>query len=155
MVSGHLIAEYDEQSEGTDPSVGRFLVPADKRLLQLEGEKLQAGSTLGKALSFAVGTLQNYFVQDERGNRYKVVGKYAIADVNGTKTVEIQYFSDPIGAIGGMAKFSKINEKTLKRDDRFVLLFLVDPGARIVRFSTGGAATRADDLTSQNLVAPD
>ncbi len=155
MVSGHLIADYNNQAEGSDPPVAKFHVPADKRLLQFEGEKLQAGSTLGKALSFAVATLQNYFVQDERGRRYKVTGKYAIADVNGTKTIEVQYFSNPVGAIGGMGKFSKINEKTLKRDDRFVLLFLVDPGATIVRFSTGGAATRADDLTSQNLTAPD
>ncbi len=38
---------------------------------------------------------------------------------------------------------------------RFALLFLVDPGARITAFSTGGDSTRRDDLTGENLVAPD
>ena len=66
----------------------------------------------------------------------------------------MQYFSEPVGSIGGIGEFTRVNEKNLKSDDTFVLLFLVDPGARIVSFSTGGAASRKDDLTGSRLVAP-
>ena len=68
--------------------------------------------------------------------------------------LEIQYFPEVAGSVGGVGKFNRIKEDKLKRDEPLVLLFLVDPGARIVSFSTGGDATRRDDLTSDNLVAP-
>jgi len=154
LVGGHLVAEADKQAGGKDPPVSKFFVPEDKRLLQLNVSKLQARSGLGQAITFAVATLQNYFVQDANGNRYEVVGKYAIANVNGTKIVEIEYFSQKAGSLGQMGKFDRIKEKELKDDDQFVLLFLVDPGAQVTKFSTGGEATRADDLTVENLVAP-
>lgn len=154
MVGGHLIGEFDAQAEGTQPAIRKFDVPRDKRLLHLRTEGLQSKSTLGKALSQAVRTAQNYFVTDARGRRYKIIGKYAIATVNGTKIVEVQYFKDQAGTIGGLGKFSRIDETRLTARDHFALLFLVDPGARIVSFSTGGAATRRDDLTAENLTAP-
>jgi hypothetical protein len=90
----------------------------------------------------------------EGGNPYQVVGKYAIAAVNGTRMIEVQYFSNQAGSIGGLGKFDKIKDADLKDDYQLVLLFLVDPGVRIISFSTGGDATRADDLKSENLVAP-
>jgi hypothetical protein len=154
LVGGQLVAEVDKQTGGADPPVSKFAVPEDKRLLQLNVAKLQSRSGLGQAINFAVSTVQNYFVQDTNGNRYEVAGKYALADVNGTKFIEIQYFSQKTGTIGQLGKFDRIREKELKADDQFVLLFLVDPGTHITKFSTGGEATRADDLTVENLVAP-
>ncbi|MDO8630165.1 MAG: CvpA family protein [Phycisphaerales bacterium] len=154
LVGGQLVAEVDKQTGGADPPVSKFAVPEDKRLLQLNVAKLQTRSGLGQAINFAVSTVQNYFVQDANGNRYEVVGKYALADVNGTKFIEIQYYSQKTGTIGQLGKFDRIREKELKPDDQFVLLFLVDPGTHITKFSTGGEATRADDLTVENLVAP-
>ena len=67
----------------------------------------------------------------------------------------MQYFPDQAGTMGGLGKFDRIDEKKLKKDDDIVLLFLVDPGAEIVTFNTGGSASRADDLRSQNLKAPE
>lgn len=154
LVDGHLVGDVDKQAAGTESPVTKFAVPEDKRLLQLNTGFLQARSGLGRAVSFAVGTVQNYQVMAEGGAPYQVVGMYAIADVNGTKTVEVQYFSNQAGSIGGVGKFDKIKDADLKGDYQFVLLFLVDPGARIVSFSTGGDSTRRDDLTSENLVAP-
>ena len=57
----------------------------------------------------------------------------------------------------GLGQFEHIDERKLDDNADYVLvyLFLVEPGARIVRFSTGGSADRADDLTEENLVAPD
>jgi len=154
LVDGHLVGEVDQQASGTDVPVTKFAVPDDKRLLQLNTGFLQARSGLGRAVSFAVGTAQNYLVLAEGGNPYQVVGKYAIAAVNGTRMIEVQYFSNQAGSIGGLGKFDKIKDADLKDDYQLVLLFLVDPGVRIISFSTGGDATRADDLKSENLVAP-
>lgn len=154
MVSGHLIGDLDQQESGGDKEVSKFEVPEDKRLLHLSSVRLKARSTLGRALSQAVVTVQNYFVQAKNGQQYTIVGKYAIANVRGKQVVEIQYFSNRSGSIGGFDKFSQIDESKLGPNDQFVLLFLVDPGARIVAFSTGGSSTRRDDLTDQNIVAP-
>ena len=154
LVDGHLVGEVDQQASGTDVPVTKFAVPDDKRLLQLNTGFLQARSGLGRAVSLAVGTAQNYLVMAEGGNPYQVVGKYAIATVNGTRMIEVQYFSNQAGSIGGLGKFDKIKDADLKDDYQLVLLFLVDPGVRIISFSTGGDATRADDLKSENLVAP-
>lgn len=154
LVSGHLLGEVGQQADGTNQAVSKFRVPRDKRLLQLNVQRLRSGSAFGQALSLAIATVQNYTVMDEGGNRYLVAGKYAVASVRGRKIVEVQYFSEPVGSIGGMGKFRRIDEKNLKADDEFILLFLVDPGVRIVSFSTGGSASRQDDLTSENLIAP-
>lgn len=155
LTRGHLVGSVGDQESGSNRPVERFDVPADKRLLHLSTVQLQARSGLGRALSSAVQVAQNYFVDDDKGRRYQIVGKYAVATVGGGRTVEVIYFRDPVGSIGGMGKFSRINEKKLTSADVYALLFLVDPGARIVRFSTGGSATRADDLIAQHIVAPD
>lgn len=155
LIDGHLVAVVDEQEDGTDPPVSKLEVPSDKRLLHLNTGYLQARSGIGRIVSQAVGTLQNYTVESEDGREYKVCGKYARADDDGTEVFEVQYFSSPVGTIGGLGNFRRIRDRHLKGDYEFVLLFLVDPGAKIVRFSTGGASTRADNLASEDLVAPD
>lgn len=155
IVVGHLVGNVSDQAEGKDTPISKFSVPDDKRLLQLATIKLHARSGLGRIFTQVISTVQNYYVEDERGRQYKTVGKYAIASVNGQDIFEVQYFSKEGGAIGGLGKFNRINEKRLNAQDTFALLFLVDPGARITTFSTGGDATRSDDLSSENLVAPD
>lgn len=154
LVNGHLVGEFDQQASGTETPVTKFEVPSDKRLLQLHTQKLQAKSTLGHAMTFATETVQSYSVVDDQGRQFPVVGKYGVADVNGTRTIEIQYFPEQTQLVGGFGKFDKIKNDDLKGDYEFVLLFLVDPGSRIVSFSTGGSANRADDLKGENLVSP-
>jgi hypothetical protein len=154
LKNGKLVGEVVRQANGPDPPVSKFEVPEDMRLLQLSSVRLRARSTLGRALSKAVTTVQNYFVEDSSGNRYSLVGKYAIAEVRGVKYIEVQYFSGPTGSMGGLGAFGEIREGDLKPDDEFALLFLVKPGARIVAFSSGGSSSRRDDLTEENLTAP-
>jgi hypothetical protein len=156
LLEGHLVGYVDEQESGKDEAVSRFQVPEDKRLLQLNVGYLQARSGLGRAISFAVATLQNYTVEDDKGAQYKIIGKYIIADVEGRQVIEVEYFGDaPVGSIGGLGPFEKIKESNLKGEYELVFLFLVEPGARITSFSTGGPATRRDDLSQENLVAPE
>ena len=154
LADGHLVGYIDEQEGGTDPAVRRFDVPSDKRLLHLNTEVLKTRSSLGGALSFAVKTLQNFIVTDSQGRQYRVVGKYAIADVEGRQVIEVQYFSHQVGSVGGVGKFEKLKDRHFKKDYQFVLLFLVEPGAEIDNFTTGGAASRRDDLRGENLIAP-
>lgn len=155
IVAGHLVGNVSDQAGGKDRPISKFSVPEDKRLLQLSTIKLKARSGLGRIFTQVISTVQNYYVEDDRGRQYKIVGKYAMANVNGQQVFEVQYFSELIGGIGGLGKFSRIQEKNLGPQDTFALLFLVDPGARITAFSTGGDATRRDDLAGENLVAPD
>lgn len=152
--SGHLLGEVDKQEGGTDPVLSRFDVPSDKRLLHLNVGALKARSTLGRALSQAVKVAQNYVVQDAAGRQYKFIGKYALASVRGQKIIEVQYFPKQVGTVGGVGAFSRIKEDRLGNDGQLVLLFLVEPGVQIVSFSTGGSASRRDDLRSENLTAP-
>jgi hypothetical protein len=115
--------------------------------------RLQAQSGLGRILSQVVTTVENYHVADSAGNRYPVVGKYAVANVNGRDTLELQYFGG--GDAGGrMRPFDRIKDSHMRGDHGLVLLFLVRPGAQITGFSSGSEITRAEDLSGENLTAP-
>jgi len=153
--NGHLGAELDKQEAGSSPAIRAFEVDRDKRLLQLNMKRLHTRSGLGGALDLAGRTVQNYIVEDNRGNQYRIIGEYAIANVDGTQTMEVQYFPDQAGSIGGLGPFNRIKDRHLEKDYELVLLFLVDPGVTIKSFSAGGSAQRRDDLASENLVAPD
>jgi hypothetical protein len=153
LVSGHLIGETEAQASGTQPPVTRFAVPEDKRLLQLSVARLQAGSTLGRAMARAIEVAQSYRVTDENGGQHPLVGKWAVATTRGRERVEVEYFPPPSGSMGGLGPFAYIQEQRLTPRDDFVLLFLVDPGVRIVSFSSGGRGGE-EDLTAQNLTAP-
>lgn len=152
---GHLIGEVEAQEKGGDQAISKFEVPPDKRLLKLGVTALQARSGLGRAISFAAGTVQNYVVEDSQGRQYLLCGKYAIANAGSKQVIEIQYFPESEGTqIGGLGKFERIAEDKLGKDDELVFLFLVEPGAQIISFSTGTSANRRDDLASENIVAP-
>jgi len=155
LVGGHIVAVADEQEGGSDPPVSKLRVPDDKRLLHLNVGILGARSGLGRIISQTLAVVQNYTVTAAQGGVYKIIGKYALADVSGQQVFEVQYFPDPAGTMGGLGKFDRIDENKMKADDDIVLLFLVDPGAKIETFNTGGSASRADDLRSQNLTAPE
>jgi hypothetical protein len=155
LVHGHLVGEVGQQAAGSDPPVTKFAVPEGKRLLHLNTGFLEARSGLGRALSRAVAIAQNYTVMDDRGNPYPIAGKYAIADVNGTRVVEVQFAPDENALMGGgLGPFERVKDDHLKGDYQLVMLFAVNPGVKIVSFSTGGDATRKDDLTAENLTAP-
>ena len=154
IANGHLVADVQEQAEGTGRLIKSFDVPPDKRLLQLNMTRLHTRSGIGKILDQAGQVAQNYFVEDDSGNQYLIIGKYAIANVDGKRLLEVQYFPNQAGTIGGLGKFKKIKDRHLKKDYELVLLFLIEPGATVTSFSAGGSALRRDDLRSENLVAP-
>lgn len=156
LEAGHLHGVVANQgAERNQPPVSRFTVPPDKRLLHLSVQSLQAGSVLGKALSLAVTTMKNYLVTDDKGRPYRPVGAYIIADSGGTRYIEIQYFPESAELAGrAIGPWSKLNERQLRGDYTYVLLYLVEPGARLVRFTTGGGRVQPVDLGNMDLVAP-
>jgi len=151
LESGHVVAVLGE--EGSSAAIEGFQVPEGSALLQVSVEDLRAGSTLGRALSFAVKTIRNYLVTDDRGKRYEMVGQYAIAEVDGQQIIEVQYFPEQIGSLGrGIREFQRIKRRHLERSDtQIYYLYLVDSGRTAVSFGTG---RRTVDLKGRNLVAP-
>ncbi|HUU84073.1 MAG TPA: CvpA family protein [Phycisphaerae bacterium] len=153
MQVGHVVASLEGQGRTAGlPAITRFEVPTGKRLLQLDVQRLRAGSTLGRALNFAVTTLRNYLVTDDVGEKYELVGQYAIANVDGEQVIEVQYFPQQIGSMGrGVGQFDRIKKRHLEqRDTTLVYLFLVNTGRQVVEFSTGRGGA---NLRGENLVA--
>lgn len=156
LANGHVYGNAGEQGGDGSNKLTTFAVPAGKRMFQLDVQQLRAGSTLGQALNFAVTSLKDYQLNDEAGNRYPVVGQFAQANVDGVDVVEVQYFPETAEMLnrGGMRPFRRIRKSDLESDQsRLVLLFLVQPGAKLTEFTTG-AGRRPTDLRSFNLTAP-
>jgi uncharacterized membrane protein required for colicin V production len=153
LKEGHIIATINKDDGGRE--VTRFDVPDGKSLLQIDAVNLRAGSILGKAKSFAVKTVQNYIVTDDAGTQYKLCGQIALADVGRDRVVEVQYYPETIGSIGGVKPFSKIKDRDMSDSDSYELyfLFLIDSGRTVVSFSTSGRS-RGEDISDLNLVAP-
>lgn len=156
---GELLADLDKQDGGSGRNslVERLWIPEDKRLLQFSASNLRAGSTLGKAKQFAVKVIENYEIHGDGGQTYTMVGKYAIAEVSGQELFELQYFPE-YAAAGARThrQFQKIRDRHLSGNNyTLVFLYLIDPGVQVVKFSTGGSSSYAQDLRQMNLVAPD
>jgi hypothetical protein len=153
LVSGHLMGKMDEQTGSG--GLTRFQVPQGQALLQIDARVLQAGSILGRAKSFAVSSLRNYLVTDDAGKQYRICGQIAIADVGNDRVCEIQYYPEVIGSIGGVKRFRRIRERSLRQgsDYEMYFLFVIDSGRKVMNFSTTG--TRGgQDISGLNLVAP-
>ncbi|MCH7720805.1 MAG: CvpA family protein [Planctomycetes bacterium] len=155
---GELLADLDKQdgSSSRNALVERLWIPNDKRLLQFSATNLQARSTLGRAKQFAVKVLENYEIHGANGQTYTMVGKYAIAEVGGQQLFELQYFPE-YAAAGARThrQFQRIRDRHLSGNYTLVFLYLIDPGVELVKFSTGGSSSYAQDLRQMNLVAPD
>ena len=158
LVEGHVLGNWDNQGQtGANPTLETFDVPGDKRLFQLDVKELQARSLYGRALSFAVKSVKDYFLHDESGRVYPVVGQYVIADVDGIEVVEIQYYPEQVQIMnrGGIRDFKQVKKRHLRgKNYRLAYLFLVEPGAKLTEFTTG-KGRRPTDLEQYNLVAPD
>lgn len=152
---GSVAASTAVQDENAVSVLKKFKVPDDKRLLHLSVGSLQARSLFGRALGSAVAVAQNYTVDGDNGQIYKIIGKYARAQLdNADDMFELQYYPNAVGTIGGLRKFSRIQKRHLDDDADVVFLFLIDPGVKIEYFSTGGRTSRRDDLRGDDLVAP-
>ena len=155
--SGHIHGWLPDQgTRQRDVPVSRFDVPTDKRLLHLSVENLQPGSTLGRALNLAVTTMKNYIVTDSVGRQYRPVGSYVIARIGVNDYVEIQYAPEYAEITGrGVRPWAKMRDNFLHGDYTYAFLYLIEPGAKLARFNTGGSGFGTHDLAQLNLAAPE
>lgn len=151
----HFYLDLPDQPP-TDEAVTKFFVPEGKKMVQVGADKKDALSLFGRALSFATNVAGQIRISDSEGHDYFAIGVYAAAPVGGKKVLEIQYYPESEQPEMALKKNKpkKVTESVLraaKPDDRiFGYLFLVDPGVKIVSFSSGarnaGKQTLAIDV---------
>ena len=149
-----LIAPLDKDWHpvpGNQAQIERFEVPAGMRLLHISVERLQAGSTYGKALRVCRENVQDFYLIDSKGKEYCPVGLYAMADLQGKKTFELIYLDETEREMARLPKPTKIHRDDLRNEYALVYLFHVPPGTRPKEVHTGGHAV---ELTQFNYVVP-
>jgi hypothetical protein len=152
LLNGHLLANLDEQ--GTNGGLTALRRPEGKAILQINAEVLRGGSTLGSAKSFAVKNIRNYIVTDDMGSPYKICGQIAVAKVGSEKIIEVQYYPEFVGSIGGVKNFRRIKDRHLTGSNyEMYFLFVIDSGRKVMTFSTTGSSG-GQDLSGLDLVAP-
>jgi len=152
--SGHVVVDLSQHKiVPAMLGVSRLAVPPGKRLLQLPLREVFAYSLAGRAIAFTLKTLrQQWRVVDSTGHMYFPIGALAIANVGGHRVLELQYWPDAPMPERALKPFRRIRDSDFQQpDSKLYYLFLVRPGARIVKFTTGRAET---DLSHLNLVAP-
>ena len=150
----HFFVDVPEEEISPDRQVKEFLVPGNKRMIQIGASVLQAESMYGKALSFANRVAAQITIRDSNGQAYFAIGQYAAAQVEGRQVFEIQYYPDAGMPERCLKKPKRVTNRILTRGGRdktkFGYLFLVDPGVTIVSFHAG----RTGSQTLPNIQAP-
>ncbi|HWL92999.1 MAG TPA: CvpA family protein [Phycisphaerae bacterium] len=130
----------------SEERVTEFDVPEGKRMVQIGADVLKQSSMYSRAIGFANRVLAQIKIIDDKGNEYYAIGFYAAAEQNGTWTIEVQY--DPNSEVPERAlkKPTKVTHNIMnqagKDKTKFGFLFIVEPGAKIVKFSAGAKETQ-------------
>ncbi|NLE60285.1 MAG: CvpA family protein [Planctomycetes bacterium] len=140
-----------EPANGSKQPLESFDVPENARLLQVNVERLQPGSSLGKILQTTVEVVRNIYLIDSNNKQYMPVGKYAIATIRGETIFELTYLDETARGFVRMRGFEHIRFEDLKGQYAYVFLFHLPPGAKPAKFHTGRANIALDQF---NLVAP-
>jgi hypothetical protein len=156
LQAGHIHGVLRDQGrEGGATPISGFDVPPGKQLLHLNVVALKPASVLGRALDLVITTMKNYVLTDDKGQQYLPVGAYIISMVGFNETIEIQYYADADAMAGRtIGPWARLKKSHVQRATTYMLLYLVEPGTRLVSFSTGGSAMQAVDLSEADLVAP-
>jgi uncharacterized membrane protein required for colicin V production len=138
--AGHFYTEVSEKELPADSRVTAFEVPKDKRLVQIGAEQNMPESLFGRALNYAAKVAAQPRLTTGDGTNYFAIGVYSAAKVGGKMIFEIQYWPEAETPDRCLKEAKKVNAnvmKDAKPDERkFGYIFLVDPGAEIVSFST-------------------
>ncbi len=138
FVSGRIVGDRErlEASEG-EATVGKFKRPAGSRLCQVRYKPYQAQTLVGDVFNYAARTLNQYWAEDNEGNRYPLVGYFAIVPRSrGTTYLELFFAGGPDDPLSitfrGMLDFKHIEPRELTQEEAELgLLFLVPPGKTI------------------------
>ncbi len=149
---GHFHAAWPQEEAEPAVAVTTFWVPDGYELYQLSVAREEAQSIFGRALQFARRTLAQYVVRDDRGNVHFRAGEIRIADVDGQRLIELQYWpgcataADPNDAGGAddigqqercIREFTRISDKAMTDTSELIYLFLLPKGATPEEFDIG------------------
>jgi hypothetical protein len=138
----HFYLDLPEQPP-TEGAVTKLFVPEGKKMVQVGADKKDALSLFGRALNFATNVAGQIRITDSEGKDYFAIGVYSAAPIGGKTVFEIQYYPESEQPETALKKNKpkKVTENVLrgtKPDKRiFGYLFLVDPGVKIMSFSSG------------------
>lgn len=136
----HIVVELPDDFEPTG-DIREFDVPGGKRMVQVGSERTDPLSLFGRAVNYAAGAVGQTKITDANGNDYFAIGVYSIAPVEGRTIMELQYHPEaqmPERCLEQPRKVKRSHLNDAPEDQRrFGFLFLVDPGVKIVRFSSG------------------
>ncbi len=138
---GHFYVVATDGQIDPGSEVTEFFVPSGKRMVQIGAEPTNPQNVLGKALSFAVQTTGQIMVRSADGRSYFAQGIYSRAPVGGQTVFEVQYWPDAQMPERCLRKALKLTTNILRNvqpsELQFGYIFLVDPGVKIVSFSSG------------------
>lgn len=154
LAGGRIFAHLDERWQpqpGNQAAIQSLDVPAGMHLLQLNVNRVRAGSLLGQVMKFASSGVRSFSAVDAGRAQYPAIGVYAMAMAGGRPSFELIYLNE-IERIGGrLPKLDRINEDTLQNDDVYCFLFIVPSGTKITGMNVGNKFL---DMSQDNLVAP-
>jgi hypothetical protein len=135
----HVVVADGQIDPGSE--VKEFFVPPGKRMVQIGAEPTNPQNVLSKALGFAVQTVGQIIVRSADGRTYFAQGVYSRAPIGGQVVFEIQYWPNtqmPERCLRKPLKLTpNIMRNTRPSERQFGYIFLVDPGVKIVSFSSG------------------
>jgi len=138
FVSGRIAGDRERiEASKDEASVFKFKLPGRYRLCQIRYKPYEAQSLVGDVFNYAARTLNQYWAEDNAGDRYPLVGYFAIVPRSRGKTYLELFFAggpdDPLSmTFRGMLDFRHIEPKELTQEEAELgLLFLVPLGKTI------------------------
>lgn len=142
LASGRIAGDRSAWSvpeNEAESNVVRLKPPEGKRVFQLQTRARRAASLAGQALNFAGAITSQYYVYDNTGERYELVGYYAVVKRGGEDYFELVYLPDD-PSFRQMLDFrdGQVRRLLQDQDDAILgLLFTVPPGKSIVALDAG------------------
>jgi hypothetical protein len=142
----HFFVEVPKDEVPKKEQVTEFSVPDDKKLVIIDADRNTALSMYGRALNYASNVAAQITLSTAEGTTYFAQGVYSLAKVGGKPYFEIQYHPDAEVPERCLEKPKKVTAAALRDtppgERKFGYVFIVDPGVKIVSFSSGGTGGR-------------
>ncbi len=127
---GRIHGLVSELTGGGGDAVKQFALPQGQGLFQLRIKPRQAESLAGKVFDFAASVVNQYSAVGRDGDRYSLVGYYAVVKRSGAEYLELYLVcEEEAAAARGTLDFKQIKNSELRdRETEIGLLFFVRLG---------------------------
>lgn len=138
LVSGRVSGPRERfQSIGGQPEVELFKIPEGYRLCQVRFQPQKVRTIVGQVFNFVSRNVNQYFARDDAGDRWMMVGYFAIVRRGNAEHIEMFYTGEPPAenaTFRGMLDFKSITKaEELEAEGTTIgLLFLVRSGRTVL-----------------------